>query len=663
MGAGIAQKMAMEGFPVVLVDRDDDTVRRSLQAIERSLSEAVDKRVIARERADAALARVRATSELDDVAAAELVVEAVFEDLDVKRALFRRLETICTDAAVLATNTSSFTVAQIAEGTKRPDRILGLHYFYHPAKNRLVEVIPGDLTASHAADAAWRLQVRLGKIPIASRDASGFVVNRYFVPWLVEAVRLYEEGVGTPASIDAAAKDAFGIGMGPFQLMNVTGIPIAYHAATTLGQAFGPLYAPSAGLAAQASADRLWNLSDAPEPERAVLIADRLRAVVFHVAATLVEEGIATVEDTDIGARVGLRWRRGPFESMNDMGTRRAAELAGAFAAKWNAKPAAGLRSRGATGEPFPIQYVRTTVVDGVATLTINRPDALNALNETVVRQLRTAFAAVTDRRDVHGIVIAGSGKAFVAGADIKFFVDCIEANALGRIVEFTRDAQALFRAIEACRRPVVARVHGLALGGGLELALACHRIVASTNAMMGFPETGIGIYPGLGGTQRTTRRVGRGVARWLVFTGQIVTAGEAAAIGLVDRAVPFERLDEAVQQGFGSGKRRRDAEVVVGPEHRALARFFEEHDPEHLRAGTADTEGSEALARAMRLIAAKAPIALRIAAELIDRGASMPLPQALELEVSRVAEIFRTHDAYVGLRSVGGPPPAFAGR
>ena len=118
---------------------------------------------------------------------------------------------------------------------------MGIHYFFHPAKNRLVEVVAGRATDPTAYRRAWRLQEALGKTPIASSDSYSFIVNRFFLPWLTEAVRILEEGGTNTATIDEAAKQAFGIGMGPFELMNVTGVPIALHAATTLGRAFGPM--------------------------------------------------------------------------------------------------------------------------------------------------------------------------------------------------------------------------------------------------------------------------------------------------------------------------------------------------------------------------------------------------------------------------------------
>src|SRR4030095_4917034 len=197
---------------------------------------------------------------------------------------------------------------------------------------------------------ARSLQERLRKIPIASRDAYGFIVNRFFVVWLVEAVRMLEEGVANAAAIDAIAKKAFGIGMGPFELMNVTGVPIAFHASTTIGQAYGPMYAPPARLRTQAEIGQPWPL-DAPhdwktpggpsdktaaggtvDPAVHEAVAGRLLAITLLVAETLADEGIGTKEDTSLGARVGLRWPAGPFELMNRYGTSRSLDAASALA-------------------------------------------------------------------------------------------------------------------------------------------------------------------------------------------------------------------------------------------------------------------------------------------------------------------------------------------
>jgi len=273
----------------------------------------------------------------------------------------------------------------------------------------------------------------------------------------------------------------------------------------------------------------------------------------------------------------------------------------------------------------------------------------MNAFNEAVMSQLATSLRAAAADPTVKGIVIAGSGKAFVAGADIRFFVKNIEAKTIDRIATFTKAGQDLLLEIQHSAKPVVARVHGLALGGGVELALACHYIVATPKASFAFPETGIGIYPGLGGTQRTTARVGRGLAKWLVLTGETITAEQAQAIGLVDKVVPYEQLDAAVRECVAEGPVTSRAPHAVPDAFRDIAARYESTDVESLRASE-------------KRIGFKAPIALRIASQLIDQGAGKSIEQGMAMELSHLEEIFSTADAYEGLSSLGKRRPVFRG-
>lgn len=657
MGSGIAQKMATEGFDVVLVDLDDAKVRRGLATVRQTLDEAVGRRLIGEADVESILGRIHGTTRFDDLAAADLVVEAVFEDLSVKHEVFRQMDRICDPHTVLATNTSSYLVAEIASATQRPERVVGLHYFYHPAKNRLVEVIAGIRSDPAMVARARALQELLGKTPIASADAYGFIVNRFFVPWLNEATRLTEEGIADPATVDAAAKRAFGIGMGPFELMNVTGVPIALHAATVLGRGCGAMYAPTALLARQVQAGQLWDLSGEPDVTRFGAVEERLLAVVFSAASALVEEGVGRIEEVEVGARVGLRWEKGPFELMNERGVGSADELTTTFNRRWSAPASVLLSRQAASGTAFAFQLVRANTSGGIRTITIDRPDALNALNETVIGQLRSAFEQAARDPDVRGIVIAGAGKAFVAGADIKFFIQNIQAGDLDRTMRFTKEGQELLATIEASTKPVVARVHGLALGGGVELALACHYIVATPKASFAFPETGIGIYPALGGTQRTTRRLGIGLTKWLVLTGHMLRAADALAIGLVDRLVPLERLDQAVADAISAGPVHERHPATVPDAFAVLAEFFERHQPNEITSGDAGFVEDERVGKAIRQLRSKAPIALRMAAALIERGARLPLDQGLRQELSYLVEIFSTKDALEGLTKVGRNP------
>lgn len=661
MGSGIAQKAATEGFPVILVDLDDAKVERGLSIIDATLAQGVERKIFRPDDAKAIRGRIVGTSDWTKLSAADLVIEAVFEDLEVKKGVFKKLEEVCREDAILATNTSSFAVTDLAKGMKHPERMLGLHYFYHPAKNRLVEVIPGEATSPEVTAAAWTVQEMMGKTPIHSADASGFIVNRFFVPWLNEAVRLLEEGAASIPTIEAAAKKTFGVGMGPFELMNVTGIPIAMHAANTLGTAFGPFYAPADLLKKKVADGSPWDLAGDADESKFDAIAARLLGVTFLVATSLVDEGVGTIEDTDIGARVGLRWPRGPFEMINRFGIKAAGDLVGQFGGAWDIPVPGMLSLQWRANQPFAFEVVKSEIKDGVATLTVNRPDAMNALNETVVAQLHAAFKAAAGSPKVKGIVIAGAGKAFIAGADIRFFVRAMQSGDLGRIVTFTKAGHALLHDIDTCPKPVIARLHGLALGGGLELAQACDVLIATPRASFAFPETGIGIYPGLGGTQRPTRRIGVGLTRWLVFTGQTLSAEEAAAIGFIDAVVPHEELDAACRAAIDRGI-KTPTRPALSAKHQALEAFFAKNDAETLRIGKADTGGDEALGKAMKRVGFKAPIALRLAGKLIESGAKVSLADGLAMELAHLEEIFSTKDALEGLSTLGKQAPVFKG-
>ena len=647
---------------MLLVDRDERAAQAGLSRIADSLDEAVRRKIFPAQKAGASIARISAITDWARLKDADLAIEAVFEDLDLKRAVFRELELACSPETLIATNTSSFRISDVAAGMQYPQRAIGLHYFFHAAKNRLVEVIPGEHSDPALHPFIWSFQERIGKVPIASADAFGFIVNRFFVPWLNESVRILEEGAANIATIDAAAKQAFGIGMGPFELMNVTGVPIAYHAQTTLHAAFGEFYCPANALKQQVAKNATWDLSGDVDSRTLETIGDRLFGTVFYIAAQLVDEHVGRPEDVDIGARVGLSWPVGPFEMANRMGIRLANELAMSVIDSWALDTPDTLRSSIKRNKPFHLSLVRTEIVDGIAKLTLDRPDALNALNEDLVQQLHEAFRAVANDINIRAIVIAGSGKAFIAGADIRYFVNNILNHELDRTVEFARRCQTLLEDVSTCSKPVVARVHGLALGGGLELALACDYIVATDKASVAFPETGIGIYPAMGGTQRTTRRIGVGLAKFLVLSGQMLQAKQAAAIGLIDEVVSADQIDETIRQLIDEGPRALTNQRIIPPEFADVEKYFSSVSIDDLLSGQSPAQTNSVLEKALVRISKNAPLALRLANRLIDEGARIPLSEALSMELQHLKDIFRTQDAYLGLQNAGKAQPAFAG-
>ncbi len=664
MGSGIAQKIAQEGIPVTMVDIKQEFVDRGMATIKKMLDEGVQRKIFTPEKVEEILGRLTGATDIAAVADADLVIEAVFEDKAVKTDLFERLDKVCEPKTILATNTSSFYVRDFAEKTSRPDRFIGLHYFFHPAKNRLLEVIPHEGTSRETLEKSL-LAARLhGKTAIVVKDAPGFAVNRFFVPFLNEAARMLEEGVANIPTIEEAAKRAFRIGMGPFLLMNVTGIPIAVHAATTLGNELGPFYAPAEILKAQMGKGENWDLDGEVDESRLEPIIDRFYGVCLGVAAALVDEGVASIEDTDRGAKIGLRWIEGPFEIMNRIGIDRTYRVVGEIAERYDDFKMPDILARQKElGKPFEFNFVDLEVKDGIAWITLNRPEAMNALNPTVVNQLETRFNEAESNPQVKAIVFQGAGKAFVAGADIKYFVDKIRAGRIEDIVAFTRRGHELLLRLENCDKLTIALLDGLSMGGGSELAMACQAIVATPAGSMAFPETGIGIYPGLGGMLRLARHAGPELAKYYTFTGAPINMADAKALGIVDEVVEPAAVEAAVKALVQRGKTEKYRPGQI-PEHlKPLAAACNPENVQRLLAGQPPEGVPEDLAaKLVKIVGYKAPIALKLASEIIDAQQGKPIPEAVEIELGHLPEIFSTADALEGLSSLGRKRPAFKG-
>ena len=664
MGSGVAQKTAQEGLSVVMIDVKEEYVQKGLATISGLLDEAVERKIMTPARKAEVLGRIKGSADLKDAAGADLVIEAVFEEMEVKKDLFARLGGICKPEAVLATNTSSFKVTDLAGSSGRPDRFVGLHFFYHPAKNRLLEVIPGQETSEEALDLARRYSARTSKTDIEVRDAPGFAVNRFFVPWLNEAVRLLEEGLADIPTIDAAAKEAFKIGMGPFELMNVTGIPIAFHSTQTLGRELGPFYQTCPLLEKQAG-EGLWDLSGEVDEAKKKAVAGRLLAVVFLVAAELVEEGVASMTDTDIGAKVGLRWRLGPFELMNLAGVEEAHDLVAELVSRWpDRRMPKLLEHQKEAGEPFELRYVSLKVEGGIGWITFNRPEAMNALNPVVVPQLEECIDQAWADDRVKTLVLQGKGKAFVAGADIGFFVKSLKADRFQDIYDFTAHGQEVLKKLERPDKLTIAKLDGLSLGGGSELALACQTVVTTERGAMGFPETGIGIYPGLGGTQRTSRRIGPALTKYLVLSGKILGGKALVEAGLADYFVSSAEVEERIRELADSDevvtKFNRARPTLTGSLAEAASLF---QAPDALEKMLKGAVSGELAQKVGRTLAHKAPLALKFADRIIEEGQNLELEEALALELANLETIFGTADALEGLSTAGRARPEYKGR
>lgn len=247
MGAGIAQVAALAGHAVVLYDARTDAVPKAIQGIRQNLEKLVSKRKLSTEAAENASVRLRAGSSLDDLRGSGIVIEAVVEDIEVKRQLFAELENIVDPTCILTTNTSSLSVTSIAALLKAPQRLVGMHFFNPVPAMELVEVISGMATDSEALTAVYGTALAWGKTPVHSKSTPGFIVNRIARPYYGEALLLLAEQAASPATIDAVMREAGGFRMGPFELMDLVGLDIGFAVSQSIfGAYFGdPRYRPS----------------------------------------------------------------------------------------------------------------------------------------------------------------------------------------------------------------------------------------------------------------------------------------------------------------------------------------------------------------------------------------------------------------------------------
>ena len=330
MGSGIAQVAAIAGHPVVLQDVDQAAVARGRAGIEKALGREVDKGRLGASAADAARARIRyfAGTDLDAFASCSLVIEAIVERLELKRESFAALDRVTPPDCTLATNTSALSITAIAAACRRPERVLGLHFFNPAPVMPLVEVVRGRQTAEPRLEEARRVVERWKKVAVVASDTPGFIVNRIARPFYGEALRILEEGIADCATIDWAMRALGGFRMGPFELMDLIGndVNFAVTSAVYEGFFFDPRYRPSltqrrmveANLLGRKTGQGYYDYADGaarPAPRedetagRAIL--DRILAMLVNEAVDAVFWRVATPADIDLAMVKGVNYPKG----------------------------------------------------------------------------------------------------------------------------------------------------------------------------------------------------------------------------------------------------------------------------------------------------------------------------------------------------------------
>jgi len=586
MGHGIAELAAMAGYKVYLADIAKDILDKALEKIRWSLQKLYQKGML-RDSVDTVMSRITPVVNLgpdksytEDFAKAlsetDVMIEAIIERIDIKKTLFSYADKHTPSHAILATNTSSLPITEIASATSRPEKVVGMHFFNPPPLMPLVEVIKGEKTSDETVDLIVALAKKMGKqAVIVKKDVPGFIVNRILARFLNEACWTVVRGKATIEEVDATVRYSLGFPMGAFELADYSGIDVFYYVFTAVSErGFKvnpcPLFKEKfdAGEFGMKTGKGFYTYPapgkyvrpDIPKDKAGKVDPARLIAPAVNEAAWLLENDVATKEDIDKAVKLGLGWPKGVFEFADEYGVDTiVAALEELYKEtgfeEYKPQPLLlNMREQGILGrktgkgfyeygsaEEKQLETLIIRIEEPIAWIILNRPKKLNALSPKLLKELASALDELEEDDRVRAVILTGKGRAFSAGADVTAFMGVTPFKA----AIFSKRFQELTLKMQLFPKPIIVALNGYTLGGGLEIAMSGDIRIAAEGVMLGQPEINLGFIPGAGGTQRLPRLVPRGRALELIFTGDMIPASEAAKIGLIDRVVPPERLEQ----------------------------------------------------------------------------------------------------------------------
>ncbi len=528
---GYYLKSALPGSTLYLVDIDQKPLDKARARLEGYAKKAVDKRKMKPEQAAAVLENINYTTDYGDLADCSLIIEAATEAIPLKQRIFAEVEKIVSPEAIITSNTSSIPADRIFGAMQRPQRTTVTHFFAPAWRSLPVEVIAWEGADPEVLDYLCWFFARTGKAPIMTANAICFMLDRVFDNWCNESALLLDRA--SAAQVDKVAEEF--VFAGPFFVLNMAnGNPIIIET-NTLQMEEGEHYRPAAILA---SVDR-WRTGrpgaklEVPDDTKQ-LVRDRLLGILFSQSFDIIDRGIGTRSDLNFGCQVALGFRQGPLDVMKRLGQDEVERVMERFQEQRPGFP--GPQKEIAAYQDF-LRHLLVDELDGVKIITIRRPQAMNALSDEVTDEILAVLQAHAQDPAVKGFVITGYGtQAFSAGADIGKFPSMLgDAQASA---QYARDCAKVQVFMDQMDKPVVAAVNGVALGGGLEVAIRCHRLVAVPQARFGFPEITLGILPGIGGCTVPYRKWPQGAALFnqMLCLGTIIDAQKALEIGMVSR-------------------------------------------------------------------------------------------------------------------------------
>ena len=335
MGSGIAYISAWNGLEVKMVDIKEEFIEKGMERIRTDVMTGIDKGKMTMSEAEGLMGRLSATTNLEEaVKDADLVIEAIFENMKVKKEVFGKIDAAAPAHTVIASNTSSLSIDELATATKRPDKVVGMHYFSPVAAMKLLEIVIGEKTSDETIAAAIAVAEKQGKKIVKAKNSPGFIVNRILMPVLRESILLYEQGVATKEEIDVAMASKGKFPAGPFMLGDFVGLDIAFNAMSTLYRELGDCFKPPETLKKLVESGHIGTKSkkgfyeyggtqDEPDPPTGVdtdWLVTRIIMPVIREAMILVDEGIAGKDDIDIAMKLGASFPVGPFELAEKIG-------------------------------------------------------------------------------------------------------------------------------------------------------------------------------------------------------------------------------------------------------------------------------------------------------------------------------------------------------